>query len=84
MQLFVTTHDQSRFLTKAAFSLSGGMLHISVTGTSDLHTMYTLSPWACSPQVVGIYMRQITYSNVSIISYICFKAFKRQLDVAQK
>ena len=45
------------------------MLHISCNiGMSDLPDMYALSPRACGPRVLGIYIRQITRAYVMTIT----------------
>lgn len=39
-------------------------------GTSVLLDMYTLIPWACSPQDEGAHIRQKTHAHVTTISYV--------------
>ena len=39
-------------------------------GTSGLPDIYTLSPRACGPRALGVYIRQTTLAHVTTIQYI--------------
>ena len=46
------------------------VLHISYTvGTRGSSDIYNLSPWACSPQALGVYIRQTTGAHGITIKY---------------
>ena len=52
------------------------MVYISYAmGTCGLPDIYTLSPWACSPWALGVYIRQTTRAHGITITYT-FKLFR--------
>ena len=58
---------------------SGIRIHISYTmGTLALPDIYTLSPWTCSPQATGVYIRQTTHARGMIITYARIYLYKLQ------
>ena len=40
-------------------------------GTRGLPDIYTLSPRACGPRALGVYIRQTTHAHVTTIQYTC-------------
>ena len=62
------------------------ILIVTQLGTQDWAKTYALSSWACSPQVSGMHIRQITHAYVMTIHvamYICMQLICMYVSVAQ-
>ena len=49
-------------------------------GTRGLPDIYTLSPRACGPRALGVYIRQTTRAHVTTIQYIYIIYFMENYD----